>query len=211
MKWLLMLTMTPSLVTSSRTLNHLQLPCRAGCFKGYSGFQLIPVTPVWALCQICCTQLWVKKYALPGVLICHSPPRYLWVSPVSTVPALHLLFLPLPKLLAPCGLPCHSPSLQFPVLLHLHPFFLFLWSPTPLPTFPGFHVCSACPACLFLFGVFFLSSSPFHMSPHPRIPYFPCLARLLILFLIPVSVQVCKAISDGEQGFIVGSVGQYKV
>lgn len=64
--------------------------------------------------------------------------------------------------------------------------------------------------CLVCLG-FFLSSSPFHISPHPRIPYFPCLARLLILFLIPVSVQVCKAISDGEQGFIVGIVGQYKV
>lgn len=50
---------------------HPQSPCWAGCFKGYSGFQLVPrdlcvgPVPYWLH-----SALSKKKYTLPGVLIC---------------------------------------------------------------------------------------------------------------------------------------------
>lgn len=98
---------------------------------------------------------------------------------------------PLPKLLAMFSHPslffCDSQSCS------LHLSFLFLWYSTPPLVFISI--------LLFQLICFFCSAPYSTFLPCPRIVYFLCLAYSgpLILFLVPVSVQVCKVISAEEQ------------
>lgn len=147
---------------------HPQPPCRAGCFKGYSGFRLIPrdlsVGPVPYLLHSALSKeitrslacLWVSftspaSVGFPGG---HHP------SPSSSSP--------LPKLLAPPAqvscpscLSCDSQSCP------MHPSFFFLWSPTCLPIWPLLLVSRSALvrlACFFLF-CFHLPIPHFSLAP----------------------------------------------
>lgn len=104
---------------------HPQSPCRAGCFKGYSGFRLIPrdlcVGPVPDLLHSA-----LSKEIRPSrsAHLCRLPPQYPWASPTGTVPALHPL-LPSPSssppvVSCPSLLPCNFQSCS------MHSSFLFL-------------------------------------------------------------------------------------
>lgn len=193
--------MTPSLVMSSHP-HPPQSPYRAGYFQGYSGFQLIPrdlcVGPVpYSLHSALSKEIRPSRCAC----LCHSPLQYLWVSLTSPALPSALPKLPVPHGLVPASFPVT------PVLLHAspRPFPVISHPSAHLPRFSYLLCLSSLPASL--------SRSPFLIPHYPRIPYFPCLAypRPLTRFLIPLSVRVCRAISNGEQGFIVGSVWQCEV
>lgn len=154
-------TLTSNEVTHSI---HPQPPCWAGCFKGYSGFRLVP------------GDLWVGPvpYLLHSALnkeITH-PPACSWVSFTSPssmgFPGGHhpspASSFPLPKLLGPPGLLSQLTSLRFPVLLHasLLPFPLISHPSAHLFWFPDLLSLSGLP------GIFFV-----YFFPSPYSTFFP--------------------------------------
>lgn len=175
---------------------HPRSPWWAGSFKGCSGFQLVPCAVCVALCHGCCTWLWVKKYALLGVLVCvfcllsiHRLPWWalsqhqIFFPPQASHYVLSFQSL---SLVIPCLTPCIPPSFSCD-LLHL------------------------CPPPLVFISVLLVRLVWFCFFPQLPIPHFPpapglCISFVLlaypgplILFLIPGSVQVCKVISAEEQ------------
>lgn len=133
-------------------------------------FSSSPVLSVWALCHGCGTWLWVKKYALPGVLV--------YVFCFLSVHRLPWWALSQHQIVSPPQAPYYvlsSQPLCDSLSCSMHSFFLFLWPSPPLPTTTGFHICSACPSCL----CFFFPPAPHStFPPCPRTVYFLCLACL---------------------------------
>lgn len=167
-------------------------PCWAGSFMGNSGFQVIPcalcVGPVPELLHLART-----KETRPSrcACLCHLPPQYpsasLMSSPsgvVSSSPSFSLCSLIPASSVIPSLAPCIPPSFSCDLLRlclpHWHSY-LF---------------------CLSSLSVFFVRLTIPHFSPAPGL----CISCVLlaypgplILFLIPVLVQVCKVISAEEQ------------
>lgn len=174
--------MTLSLVRSWQALSTPTLLVGLDPSRDTQGFSSSPVLSVWALCHGCCTWLRVKKYALPGVLVC-----VICLPCIRRLPWWDLsqppIFFP-PQ--APYWVLSSQPLfLRFPVLLHA----------SLLPLSVIFHT-SACPLLVFISIllvqlVWLFCPAPYSTFLHcPGIVYFLCLAYPgpLILFLIPVSV-----------------------
>lgn len=142
---------------------------------------------MWALCHSCVTWLWVKKYTLPGVLVCAICLFSIQASLVSSVPAPYRL-LP-----SPSSLLCSLIPVSFSVI------------PSLASCIPPSFSCGLPHLCLppLVFISILLVQLPIpHFSPAPGL----CISCVLLaylgsltLFLIPVSVQVCKVISAEEQ------------
>lgn len=148
-----------------------QLSLLGWILQGVLSFSSSPVLSVWALCHSCVTWLWVKKYALPGVLVCvicllsiHRLPWWALSQP-------RIFFCP-PQ--APYYvLSSQSLSLWLPVLLH-----------ASLLPFPVIFHTSAHPHwfsrlfCLSSLSAFVCPAPHSTLLPCPRIVYFLCLACL---------------------------------
>lgn len=145
-------------------------PRRVGCFKGYSGFRLVPrdlcVGPVPYLLHStlskeirpsqCARLVSSPAPGAPGFPGRHRP------GPASSSP--------LPKLLAPHGVLSLPPSLRFPVLLHasLVPFPMISHPSAHLPCFPDLLSLPSFP-----WFFFFWSSFSSHIFPLPQDSLFP--------------------------------------
>lgn len=187
--------MTVLLVRSSQALSTPIFLVGLDPSRGTQGFSSSPVLSVWALCQSCCTWLRVKKCALPGVLVCVICLLSIHRLPWRALSQHCIIFSP-PQ--APCYvLLSQSLFLWFPVLLHA----------SLLPSPVIFHTSARPHWLLYLFCLsslsgFFVQLPIPHFSPALGL----CISCVLlaypgplILFLIPVSVQMCKVINAEEQ------------